>query len=77
MINPSAMPRDEAKEDLPYTVLEPARWPAPGVRLAAFGARLSRGQMMAATALDDRRIRRSEDAFVDDLIASAPSWARR
>src|ERR1700754_4528542 len=30
-------------------------------------------EMMAASVLDARAIRRSEDAFVDDLIAAAPS----
>ena len=30
--------------------------------------------MMAAAALDAQSIRRSEDAFVDDLIAGAPQW---
>lgn len=49
---------------------EPA--PTPLVFASPHSGRVYPPDMMAATALDALAIRRSEDAFVDDLIASAP-----
>ena len=46
--------------------------PTPLVFASPHSGRDYPADMMAATALDARTIRRSEDAFVDDLIAAAP-----
>jgi len=47
--------------------------PTPLVFASPHSGRIYPPDMMAATALDSTAIRRSEDAFVDDLIASAPA----
>src|SRR5690349_10361474 len=47
--------------------------PTPLVFASPHSGRLYPEDMMSAAALDAVSIRRSEDAFVDDLIASAPS----
>ena len=46
--------------------------PTPLVFASPHSGRLYPDDMMAAAALDAQSIRRSEDAFVDDLIARAP-----
>jgi len=46
--------------------------PTPLVFASPHSGRLYPDDMMAAAALDAQSIRRSEDAFVDDLIADAP-----
>jgi N-formylglutamate amidohydrolase len=46
--------------------------PTPLVFASPHSGRLYPADMMAAAALDAQSIRRSEDAFVDDLIARAP-----
>ena len=46
--------------------------PTPLVFASPHSGRLYPADMMAAAALDAQAIRRSEDAFVDDLIAGAP-----
>ncbi len=46
--------------------------PTPIVFASPHSGRLYPDDMMAAAALDSLSIRRSEDAFVDDLIAAAP-----
>ena len=48
--------------------------PTPLVFASPHSGRLYPDDMMAAAALDARAIRRSEDAFVDDLIEAAPSY---
>jgi len=47
--------------------------PTPLVFASPHSGRLYPEDMMAAAALDAQSIRRSEDAFVDDLIAQAPA----
>jgi N-formylglutamate amidohydrolase len=47
--------------------------PTPLVFASPHSGRLYPDDMMAAAALDAQSIRRSEDAFVDDLIAGAPA----
>lgn len=47
--------------------------PTPLVFASPHSGRLYPDDMMAAAALDARAIRRSEDAFVDDLIEAAPA----
>jgi N-formylglutamate amidohydrolase len=51
----------------------PGAPPTPLVFASPHSGRLYPEDMMSAAALDAVSIRRSEDAFVDDLIASAPS----
>jgi N-formylglutamate amidohydrolase len=46
---------------------------APLVYASPHSGREYPAEMMAASVLDERAIRRSEDAFVDDLIAAAPT----
>lgn len=48
--------------------------PTPLVFASPHSGRLYPADMMAAAALDAQSIRRSEDAFVDDLIAGAPAF---
>lgn len=48
--------------------------PTPLVFASPHSGRLYPDDMMAAAALDAQSIRRSEDAFVDDLIAGASDW---
>ncbi len=51
--------------------------PTPLVFASPHSGRDYPDDMMSAAALDAQAIRRSEDAFVDDLIVSAPELARR
>jgi N-formylglutamate amidohydrolase len=48
--------------------------PTPLVFASPHSGRLYPADMMAAAALDAQSIRRSEDAFVDDLISGAPEF---
>ena len=53
----------------PFEVVEPPRARrAAGVRFAPFGLALSRARFLAASRLDPLTLRRSEDAFVDELF---------
>jgi N-formylglutamate amidohydrolase len=60
----------EAELDPPFEVLEPVeyRW-AGGVQFPAQRARLSAGTSSIRAKLDLATLRRSEDSFVDELIA--------
>jgi N-formylglutamate amidohydrolase len=56
----------------PFVIRRPKAWPAsPLVFASPHSGRFYPPDMMAASVLDSAAIRRSEDAFVDDLIAEA------
>lgn len=61
-----------ASFDLRRAAAEGAKPPTPLVFASPHSGRFYPDDMMAAAALDPQAIRRSEDAFVDDLIAAAP-----
>ena len=60
--------RDEL--DPPFEIIEPADWPRPGaVQFAALAARSIRAPSCDVSRLDIATLRRSEDSFVDELVA--------
>src|SRR5580658_5657834 len=63
-------------EAAPYRVTRPdeAPRPTPVICASPHSGRIYPLAMMAASQLDRRAIRRSEDAHVDELIAAAPSF---
>lgn len=63
----------EAPFDLRRPAPEGAPPPTPLVFASPHSGRFYPDDMMAAAALDATSIRKSEDAFVDDLIAAAPT----
>jgi N-formylglutamate amidohydrolase len=58
--------------DPAFEVRRPERLAAPFVFASPHSGRLYPADMMAASALDEAAIRRSEDAFVDTLAAAGP-----
>lgn len=56
-----------------YRLYRPARRSSPVVFSSPHSGRAYPAAFLAATALDGRAIRSSEDAFVDELFASAPA----
>jgi N-formylglutamate amidohydrolase len=59
----------------PYRVARPTAGPAtPVICASPHSGRIYPAAMMAASQLDRRTIRRSEDAHVDELIAAAPGF---
>lgn len=73
---PAALARADLDEAAaPYRVVRPARRPAtPVICASPHSGRIYPAAMMAASQLDRRTIRRSEDAHVDELIAAAPGF---
>ena len=69
---PVQPPARAASFDLRRAADEGAPPPTPLVFASPHSGRFYPADMMAATGLDPQAIRRSEDAFVDDLIAVAP-----
>lgn len=57
----------------PFSILRPDRWTAPVVFASPHSGRNYPEFLLQASRLDPRSIRRSEDAFVDDLFAAAPA----
>ena len=55
----------------PFEIRRPVAGTSPLVFASPHSGRVYPAEMMAASALDTETIRRSEDAFVDDLIAAA------
>jgi N-formylglutamate amidohydrolase len=66
---PSAPPDAPA----PYEVVGPAAPERPLVHASPHSGRLYPPELLAASALDSAAIRRSEDAWVDELVAGAPA----
>ena len=70
---PRADGRPDALRALPFT-LHPAQGESAGLVFASpHSGRIYPAELMAAAALDAAAIRRSEDAFVDELIGTAPA----
>lgn len=69
-----ALDDGEALSRPPFEIARPTGVAAPLVFASPHSGRLYPSQMMAASRLDAWSIRRSEDAFVDDLIAGAADW---
>ncbi|HEY0214543.1 MAG TPA: N-formylglutamate amidohydrolase [Paenirhodobacter sp.] len=62
-----------AEDDkLPYILQRPARMMSPVIFSSPHSGRDYPEGMILRTILDERRLRSSEDAFVDDLLASVP-----
>jgi N-formylglutamate deformylase len=61
----------EAKEefDLPFEVLEPVEWRGPAVFNSPHSGSVYPHTFLATTRLDIATLRRSEDSFVDELVA--------
>jgi len=57
----------------PFTMVEPAVQSLPVVFSSPHSGRNYPSALLAASSLDDKTIRRSEDSFVDELFASAPA----
>lgn len=65
---------DEVAASLaPFDIRRPARLSAPFVFASPHSGRIYPEDMLAASRLDVAAIRRSEDAFVDELAAAAPA----
>lgn len=62
----------EPAPQAPYDLRRPIGAGGPVVFASPHSGRLYPGDMMSASALDERAIRRSEDVLVDDLVADAP-----
>ena len=60
-------------EGPPFEVVRPARLLTPLVFASPHSGRVYPAEMMAASALDASAIRRSEDAFVDELARAGPA----
>jgi len=58
----------------PFDIVRPAVMSTPLVCASPHSGRLYPREMMRTAALDADAIRRSEDAFVDTLVASAPQF---
>jgi N-formylglutamate amidohydrolase len=58
-----------AELDTPFEILEPAAWRAPIVFNSPHSGRVYPGTFLSAARLDLSTLRRSEDSFVDDLVA--------
>lgn len=59
--------------DPPFTIVEPALQSLPVVFSSPHSGRNYPDALLAASSLDDKTIRRSEDSFVDELFAGAPT----
>jgi N-formylglutamate amidohydrolase len=61
----------EAKEefDLPFEILEPVEWRGPAVFNSPHSGSIYPHTFLATTRLDIATLRRSEDSFVDELVA--------
>ncbi len=55
--------------DPPFEILEPAEWRGPVVFNSPHSGRVYPREFLAASRLDLATLRRSEDSFVDELIA--------
>ncbi len=59
----------DAELDPPFEILEPAEWRAPVIFNSPHSGRIYPRAFLAAARLDLSTLRRSEDTFVDDLVA--------
>jgi N-formylglutamate amidohydrolase len=58
----------------PYRIVRPEGGASPVICASPHSGRIYPPEMLAASQLDRRAIRRSEDAIVDELIAAAPGF---
>jgi N-formylglutamate amidohydrolase len=65
---------ERLQETAPYRLVRPAISVTPVICASPHSGRVYPAEMMAASQLDRRAIRRSEDAHVDELIAAAPDF---
>lgn len=62
-----------AAPDAPFSIVTPAGPPGPLVAASPHSGRIYPAELIAASRLDPLTLRRSEDAYVDELIAGAPA----
>ena len=72
---PCAKPKDEL--DPPFEILEPAEWRGPAVFNSPHSGSVYPRAFLTASRLDIATLRRSEDSFVDELIAGVVRAAIR
>jgi N-formylglutamate amidohydrolase len=65
---------ERLQETAPYRLVRPLGAVTPLICASPHSGRIYPAEMMAASQLDRRAIRRSEDAYVDELIAAAPEF---
>ncbi|WP_424813766.1 N-formylglutamate amidohydrolase [Roseococcus sp. YIM B11640] len=65
---------DQATHSIPYDLIRPPRQTLPLVFASPHSGRDYPGEFLASTRLDSVSIRRSEDAFVDELFSAAPRF---
>jgi N-formylglutamate amidohydrolase len=70
---PELLP-EVAEATAPYRLVRPFGAVTPVICASPHSGRIYPSEMMAASQLDRRAIRRSEDAHVDELIAAAPDF---
>ncbi|HEY1426661.1 MAG TPA: N-formylglutamate amidohydrolase [Caulobacteraceae bacterium] len=70
---PDLLP-EVAEAPAPYRLIRPLGQVTPVICASPHSGRVYPPEMMAASLLDRRAIRRSEDAHVDELIAAAPDF---
>jgi N-formylglutamate amidohydrolase len=63
------MPETRDEFDLPYEIIEPGEWRGPVVFNSPHSGSVYPHAFLSATRLDMATLRRSEDSFVDELIA--------
>src|SRR5690348_6355327 len=71
-VNEGLLPEIASLAIVPYRLFRPLGRATPVICASPHSGRLYPPEMMAASQLDRRAIRRSEDALVDELIAAAP-----
>ena len=69
-----AAPERLQETTAPYRLVRPAIAVTPVICASPHSGRVYPSEMMAASQLDRRAIRRSEDAYVDELIGAAPDF---
>ncbi len=63
-----------SNETSPFNIFRPTEWTAPVIFASPHSGRDYPEDFVAASRLDPVRLRRSEDAFVDELFAAAPAF---
>src|ERR1700760_60230 len=67
-------PRPEAEDFSPFRLLAPERPFAPVIFTSAHSGRAYSPDLMSGVRLCARRLRRSEDCFVDELFKASPAY---
>lgn len=67
-------PAVNALMEQPFETVRPARWSAPFVFTSPHSGNVYPESFVASSRLDGLALRRSEDAFVDELFASVPRY---